>query len=83
MGPVECLLIVLVAGAAWVLGVLFGRRMRADDSAGLPTELHPHDHDEPVESAAKPVDAERHHHESGIDKAEEFSDMRRSLGDQR
>ncbi len=80
MGPFECLLIVLVAAGAWVLGVLFGRRVRQGESPGMPSELHPHDHDEPVEDVAKAVDAGRHH-ESDIDKAEEFRDIRRTMGD--
>ncbi len=76
----DCIVVLLVAAVAWVLGVLFGRQIRSGHGAGIPTELHPHDHDEPVESVAKPLDAKRHS-ESDLEKAEEFRDIRRTFGD--
>ncbi len=77
----DCLITLVIVVVAWGLGVLFGRRIRSGESAGIPAELHPHDHDEPTESVAKPLDTETHHHESDKDKAEEFRDIRRTFGD--
>jgi len=76
----DFILVVVIVAVAWALGVLFGRRTRAGESVGLPTELHPTTHDEPIEDTAKPVD-EMHHGEVGIDQAEEYRDIRRGLGD--
>ena len=76
----DTVLVILLIAAAWGLGVLFGRRIRAGESAGLPTELHPKTHDEPIEDTAKPLD-EKRHGESAIDEAEEYRDIRRGLGD--
>ena len=75
----DFVLTVLVIAAAWGLGVLFGRRTRSGQSSGVPTELHPKSHDEPIEDTAKPEDAHLHG-ESGIDQAEEYRDIRRGLG---
>lgn len=77
----DCLIVGIIAVVAWGLGVLFGRRIRSGGSAGVPAELHPHDHDEPLEDVAKPHHAETHHHESDDEKAHEFRDMRRTFGD--
>ncbi len=76
----DTVLVILLIAAAWGLGVLVGRRTRAGESAGLPTELHPKTHDEPIEDAAKVLDRERHG-EPGIEEAEEYRDIRRGLGD--
>lgn len=75
----DFILTVLVVAAAWGLGVLFGRRTRAGENVGTPTELHPTTHDEPIEDTAKPLD-EKRHGESGIEQAEEYRDIRRGLG---
>lgn len=72
---VIAVVVVLVVG----VGVLMLRRARQGESAGLPTELHPHNHDEPLEDPAIQLDEARHG-ESGIDQAEEYRDIRRSLG---
>lgn len=78
----DTVLVILLIAAAWGLGVLFGRRTRAGESAGLPTELHPKTHDEPLEDTAKVLD-EKRHGESGINEAEEYRDIRRNLGGDR
>lgn len=78
----DFILVAVIVAVAWVLGVLFGRRTREGQSAGMPTELHPKTHDEPLEDTAKPIDEERHG-EVGIDQAEEYRDIRRGLGGDR
>lgn len=73
--------ILAIAGAGTVLGVLTTMMVRSGrGSPGVPTHLHPHDHDEPKESVAKPLDTPRHG-ESGLEQAGEYKDMRRTLGD--
>ena len=75
----DCIWVLLIAGIAWGFGLLVGRRTRSGDSPGVPTGLHPKDHDEPLEDVAKSIDTPRHE-ESGIDEAKELRDIRRGLG---